>query len=229
MWERFEARFGVPVLEVFGMTECIGLSCNDFGGQRLGSTGRPFEGYEVAILDALDRPLPAGAKGELAIRGTEPFALMSGYLGNPQATLNRLRNQWFHTGDQASLDADGFLYFHGRLEDTIRRGGENISADELEAIVDSHAAVLYCAAVGVPTELGDEEVLLYVQPRPGTRADPADIAAHVAARAAPFMVPRHIRLVQALPPTPTEKVVKAGLPRAVDAGTWTRPEAPGGA
>ena len=84
-------------------------------------------------------------------------------------------------GRDHGAGAGGFLYFNGRLKDTIRRGGENISADELEAIAVFHPAVLYCAAVGVPDELGDEEVLLYVQPRPGTQAEPAGIAAHIAA------------------------------------------------
>ncbi|MGH6953481.1 MAG: AMP-binding protein, partial [Alphaproteobacteria bacterium] len=164
--ERFEARFGVRVLEVYGLTEAAPATVNPHDRRRPGSIGLAVPGYEMAVLDSHGARLGAGEKGEIAIRPREPWGIMTGYLGNPEATLERFRDFWFHTGDLGSFDQGGYFYFHGRLKDMIRRRGENISADELEAIAGAHANVLYVAAVGVPSELGDEEVMLHVQPRP---------------------------------------------------------------
>lgn len=223
LWRRFEARFGIPLIEVCGMTEFIGITCIDYRDRRIGSAGKPIDGYRVAIVDQFDRPLPPGERGEIIIRPTEPFAMMTGYLRNAEATLARYRNLWFHTGDLGSFDQDGFMYFHGRIKDSIRRRGENISAVELEAIADGHPAVMYAAAVGVPAKLGEEDVMLYLQSKPGMTIDPADVCRHIADNAAPFMVPSYIRVVASLPLTPTEKVIKGGLARAADADTWVRP------
>lgn len=223
--EWFEHRLGIALLEVYGLTECGGVAIDDWAARCRNSCGRPTEGYEVAILDALDRPQTAGKRGEIAIRPREPFSMLSGYRNNPAATVATFRNLWFHTGDVGSFDQAGHLYFHGRMKDVIRHRDENISAEELEAVVDTHAAVMMSAAVAVPSDLGDEDILLYVLPKPGTEIDPAELCAYLAGRMAPFMVPRHVRVVAALPLTPTEKVAKTGLSRALDAQVWTRPSA----
>jgi crotonobetaine/carnitine-CoA ligase len=219
----FEDRHRITLLEAYGLTECAAVAIDDAHDRRRGSCGRALEGYEVEVLDEHDRILPPGRRGEIAIRPLEPFALFTGYRGNPQATLESFRNLWFHTGDLGSFDAERCLAFHGRLKDVIRHRDENISAEELEAVVDTHPAVMISAAVPVPSELGDEDVLLYVQPREHAHLEPEDLCSYLAARVAPFMVPRHIRVMERLPLTPTEKVAKSRLARQPDSATWTRP------
>jgi len=108
---------------------------------RFGSVGRPRPGYEVMVADMLCQPLPPGAKGEILIRSTEPHSFMTGYLDNPAATAEKIRGFWFHTGGLGAFDADGWLYYHGRLKNLIRRRGENISAEGLESVADGYPAV----------------------------------------------------------------------------------------
>ena len=207
------------------MTECIACTLNSLENPKIGSQGKPLAGYQVAILDEYDRRVRTGERGEIAIRNDEPFALMSGYLGNPRGTLERFRNLWFHTGDLGSMDDEGWLYFHGRLKDALRVKGENISAEELQNIADGHESIVSTAAVGVPSEMGDEEILLYVQPKPGQSIDPQSLCEFIAERAASFMVPRYIRFIETLPRSVSEKVSKTTLARQPDDQTWERPDA----
>ena len=151
--------------------------------------------------------------------------MMSGYLDNPEVTLAHFRNLWFHTGDLGSMDTERNLYFHGRIKDSLRVKGENISAEELQSIVDSHPGVVISAAVGVPSEMGDEEILLYVQASIEGTPSPDDICQFVAERAVAFMVPRFIRFVDSLPVSVLEKVSKTTLAREPDENTWERPGA----
>ena len=220
----FEARFGTAVVEAFAMTECIACTINDPEARRPGSCGRPLPGYEVAILDGEGRALAPGAVGEIAVRCALPFGLMTRYLGDPEATAAAFRDGWFHTGDLGARDEEGFLYYRGRLKDMIRRRGENISAMELEAVADDHQSVLGSAAVGVPAELGEEEVLLVVEPKAGAALDPAELCAYLVERVAPFMVPLYIKVAARLPRTATGKVLKTELDRWVDGATWVRIE-----
>lgn len=223
----FEGRHGIPLREAYGLSECAAVAVTAARAPRPGSCGKPLEGYEVAMLDAEDQPLPPGKRGQIAIRPREPFGLFSGYRRNPQATLDRFANLWFHTGDVGSFDTDGHLAFHGRMKDVIRHRDENISAEELEAVVGEHPAVMVAAAVGVPGELGDEDVLLYLQPRPGAALEPDEVCRYLAERVADFMLPSYIRIADALPLTPTEKVAKNELPREIRASDWRRPASRG--
>ena len=222
LWGEWERKTGVEVLESFGMSECLACTVSRSGASVRGAAGRALPSMDIAILDPLDQVVPPGTRGEIAIRSTEPFALMSGYLNHPDITLERFRNFWFHSGDLGSMDADGNLYFHGRMKDCVRVKGENISAEELQAIVDSHPDVVISAAVGVPSELGDEDILLYVQARSGYTVQPEAICEHVARNAVQFMVPRYIRFVTSLPVSVSEKVSKTDLPRTLDDRTWER-------
>jgi crotonobetaine/carnitine-CoA ligase len=128
---------------------------------------------------------------------------------------------WVHTGDLGSLDEEGFLTFHGRLSDSIRRRGENISAFEVEQIVTAHPDVQEVAAIGVPSDLTEEDVMVVVVPRPGAVLDPADLDRHCRAHGPAYLPPRYIEIVGALPRTPTQKVEKFRLAeRGVHPGTW---------
>jgi len=219
----FHGRHGIPLHEAYGLSECAIAAATDVRAPRPGSCGKPFEGYDVAVVDAVDSPVPAGKRGEIVIRPREPHSLFSGYRRNPQGTLEKFVNLWFHTGDVGSFDAEGHLYFHGRMKAVIRHRDENISAEELEAITGEHPAVLTCAAIAVPGELGDEDVLLYAQPRPGVALEPDELCRFLAGQVADFMVPTYIRIVERLPLTPTEKVAKNELSRELGPEVWRRP------
>jgi carnitine-CoA ligase len=130
---------------------------------------------------------------------------------------------WFHSGDRGRRDPDGYFVFLDRLKDVIRRRGENISSFELERIVNSHADVQESAAVGVPSDLGEEDVLLVVVPSPGVTVDPNDLVGFCAERMASFMVPRYVRFQDELPRTATERVQKFLLrEQPLDASVWDR-------
>jgi crotonobetaine/carnitine-CoA ligase len=214
--ERFERRFNVTVLEAFAMTECIACTFNTAADRRPGSVGRPVPGYEVAILDREDMPCPPGTAGEIAVRTREPCGLFTRYFGDPAATAAAMRHGWFHTGDLGSRDEDGYFHYIGRMKDAIRVRGENVSAAELESIAEQHPDVAASAAVAVPGELGEDDILLHVELIPGRAPDAGAIFDHIVARAPRFMVPRYLRFMERLPRTATEKVQKSALPRVVD-------------
>lgn len=220
--EAVEARFGFRVLEDFAMTECIACTLNREDDCRPGSVGRPVEGYDIAVAGEAGAILEPDMAGEIVIRAHEASGLFTRYYGEPEATARAMRDGWFHTGDLGRFDADGYLYYLGRIKDVIRRRGENISALELEAAAATFPGVSSCAAVGVPSELGEEEILLYVEVAPGAKVEPGAVCAHLETRVAPFMVPRYIRLVDTLPRTQTQKVAKSDLSREIDEQTWSR-------
>jgi crotonobetaine/carnitine-CoA ligase len=213
----FERRFGVTVLEAFAMTECIACTFSTVAECRLGAVGRPVTGYEVAIHGKDGTPCPDDVAGEIVVRTHEPCGLFTGYFNDREATERAMRGGWFHTGDQGRRDSDGYFYFLGRIKDAIRVRGENVSAIELEAICDGHPDVAASAAVAVPAELGEDDILLYVEPKPGVSLDCGRFFDYIAARVPAFMVPRYIRPAQCLPRTATEKIQKSDLPRTIDA------------
>lgn len=208
----FCSRFGVRTYTCYNMTELsIPLVSAGFELANLRSCGRVRDGYACRIVDKHDRPVPTGEVGELIVRAEEPGALMSGYWRLPEATVAAWRNLWFHTGDGFRQDEDGNFYFVDRLKDTIRRRGENISSIELERVINSHPAVLESAAVGVPSEYGEEEVKIVVVLREDARVTEAELLAEVTGSMPEYMLPRYVEIVEILPKTPTEKVRKAPL------------------
>lgn len=217
--EEVERRFNIHVLEAFAMTECIACTINRIDQRRLGSAGRAIDGYEIAIVDAHDTRLPHGETGEIIVRSAERSGLFTRYVGDPSATSQAIRRGWFHTGDLGVLDEDGYLTYRGRMKDTIRVRGENVSAMELEAIVDLHPAVARSAAVGTVSDIGDEEILLYVETA-GVGLRPEKLCAFIEERAAAFLIPRYISMVEQLPLTVTGKVDKSELSREPSKTAW---------
>ncbi len=203
-------RFGLRLSTVFNMTEISCPVMTGWGPTRPGSVGRLRPGYEVRIVDAHDRELPDGELGEITVRSSIPWVLNVGYWGMPDKTAEAWRNGWFHTGDAGYRDEDGYFYFVDRIKDAIRRGGENISSMELEAEIADHPAVRECAAIGVPSELGEEDVLVYLVPE-ADGCDPADVHRFCQERLPKFMVPRYLTILDQLPKTPTEKIRKGVL------------------
>jgi crotonobetaine/carnitine-CoA ligase len=218
-------RFGVHAVETYTSTE-VGIgTASPFGEWRMGSCGvTNSERHEVTIVDEADREVGPGEPGEIVLRPKQPCVITTGYYNYPQVTAETFRNLWFHTGDRAYRDADGYFYFVDRIKDAIRRGGENISAFELEQSVNAHPAVLESAAFGVPSELEEEEVKVAVVVQPHADLDPAELAAYCRDRLPRFMVPRYIEFVDELPRTGTGKIAKHVLRKEGDGGithrTW---------
>ncbi len=223
VWSAFERRFGVTIVEGYGLTETAGFCvANPLPATRVGSIGRALSFVETRVVDARGAALPAGDAGEIAIRARAPHVLMEGYFKMPEQTAEAVRGGWFHSGDAGRADADGYLTFVDRLKQSIRRRGENISSWEIEKVVNAHPRVLESAAVGVPSELAEEEVKVVVVARPGETIDPLEIVRWCETRMAYFMVPRFVELRAALPKTATERVEKYKLKQEGVAGAWDR-------
>jgi acyl-CoA synthetase (AMP-forming)/AMP-acid ligase II len=219
--EAFEARFGLRVVELYGSVEVSIPVTQDLSRPRVpGSCGRVTEGFDVRIHDEADEPVAPGVPGELVVRPWRASTILDGYFGMPEATAEAFRNLWFHSGDTARIDEDGNVFFVGRRKDAIRRRGENISAFEVEEGILLHPDVLECAAVGVESELSEEDVKVVVVPRPGSGLTPEAVLAHAERTLARFQVPRFIEFADALPKTPTGKIAKHLL--AEGAGVWDR-------
>ncbi len=214
----WELRFGFPLFQVYGSTDA-GVPVYDpvDGRQRRGACGRVIDEFELRITDSGGAP---GTPGEILVRGKERGLTMTGYHALPEATAQVIDpDGWVHTGDIGSLDADGYLTFHGRSGDSIRRRGENISAFEVEELLLSHPDVIEAAAVGVPSELSEDDVKVSLVLRPGTEVTPSQLHAYCLERAPRFMVPRYLDIRTELPRTPTQKIEKFRL-REYDAHLW---------
>jgi len=222
----FESRFGCRLLEMYGSTEVGGIIYPPLDApSRAGSCGKAFGPWELRLLDEQGFEVPIDTPGELAVRPLEPSVIMDGYYGMPEATLAAFRNLWFHTGDLLRRDEDGYYYFVGRRKDIVRRRGENISAAEVEMLIDAHPDVLECAVIGVPSEMTEEDVMACVVLRPGRTLTARALVDWCTTQMARFMVPRYVRFLSELPKTPTDKVEKFRLQQQGTAGAWDR-EAP---
>jgi len=219
----FHQRFGTDVHTVFNMTEISTPLHSGPNPLKINTCGRPRDGVSVRLVDQHDCEVPPGTVGELVVRTELPWAMNHGYHCNPEATAAAWRNGWFHTGDAFVVDTDGDYFFVDRLKDMIRRRGENISAHELEVELLSHPAILEAAAVPVPSEHSEDEVMAALVIKPGNRLDFVQLIEYLDQRIPRFMLPRYIRLVDALPMTPTLKVQKQVLRNAgVTEDTWDR-------
>lgn len=209
----FEERFGLTLVEGYGSTEG-GIMVYQEPGRRYpaGSCGQPLPEFDLRIADPDGSVVETGAVGEILVRptgGQSRHLMMTGYFGMPDATHHAFRDGWFHTGDLGRLDEWGNLYFEGRTKDVIRRRGENISAFEVEQAVSAHPDVVEAAAYGVASPDTEEEVALAVVVRPGRELSTDALLGFCRERMARFMVPTHVRFVDRLPRTPTEKVAKS--------------------
>ena len=208
----FEERFGLRLVTGFAMTETGHLSTTSPDDpMRYRASGRPVPQYEAAVVNADDNELPAGSVGELVVRPRVPGVMMTGYHRQPEATEAAFRNGWFHTGDLATIEADGYIRWVDRIVDAIRRRGEMISSTEVERAVCAFEAVAECAAVGVPSELGEEDVKLVVVLEPGRTIDPSALQRHCQATLPDFCQPRYLEVLAELPKGATHKVNKHQL------------------
>ena len=219
----FTERFGVDIYTIFNMTEISSPIVSEANPTKIGTCGRVRDGVDVRLVDRNDCEVPIGEIGEMLVRTDRPWAMNSGYNANPEATAEAWRNGWFHTGDAFRRDEDGYFYFVDRVKDAIRRRGENISSFEVEADVCSHPAVREAAAVAVPSEFSEDEVMVIVAPVPGQKLEARQLAEFLIDTMPYFMVPRYIRILDELPKTPSAKVMKADLRKeGVTPDTWDR-------
>jgi crotonobetaine/carnitine-CoA ligase len=223
IWEEFERRFDVKIVELYSQTEGgFLLNADAKAAGKVGAMGKPSAGYEVKVVDEQDREIPPGAVGELIYRPATGSGLTE-YYKNPEATAEKTRGGWMRSGDLAYQDDDGYFFFVDRKNDFMRRRGENISSFEVEKIINGHPQVLESAAYAVPSALGEDEVMVAVVLQPGAELDPLDLMQYCEAHMAYFMIPRYIRIVDAFPKTGTERTMKYQLKsQGVTLDTWDR-------
>jgi long-chain acyl-CoA synthetase len=202
----FNEMFGAEILEGYGLSETSPVaSFNRRGNTRPGSIGLPIDGVEMRVVDADGNDVPAGEVGEIAIRGDN---VMKGYRGRPEATAEAIKDGWFHSGDMARVDEDGFFFIVDRKKDLIIRGGFNVYPREIEEVLYEHPAVLEAAVIGLPHPTHGEEVGAAVVLRPGAEGTADELRDYVKERVAAYKYPRTVWLADALPKGPTGKILK---------------------
>jgi long-chain acyl-CoA synthetase len=207
---RFEARYGFPLIEGYGLSEgtCASTINPVDGERRAGTVGIAFPGQQIRVVDAAGAEVPTGVDGAVLIAGPN---VMRGYLGRPDETARVIVDGWLHTGDIGHLDEQGYLTLVGRSKDMIIRGGENIYPKEIEDVLTGDATVLEAAVIGVPDDKWGETVAAYVQPRPGRVINPEALHALCARKLAGYKRPTTITVMDAIPKNAVGKTDKAPL------------------
>lgn len=221
LWKPFEKRFGVKIWEAYTAIDSGGLYIGNYGTAPTGSVGKPRANTEWRLINDEGEDVPAGETGELIHKVKNPKAVE--YFKDPEATKKKVRNHWVHSGDLFYQDKEGYLYFVDRKTDSMRRRGENISAWEVENIVEKHPSVAECAAFGIKTDLAEDEVMIWVTPKKGTKLDLKQLMIFCSENMAYFMVPRYIDVVAEIPRTGTFRIKKIDMKRrGITDRTWDR-------
>ena len=226
LFDTVEKRFGVTLIEGYGMSE-IGLPLmNTLKERKPGTCGKPFRDYKVKLVDDDGIEVGVNTPGELLMRPLKPYTMVLEYYKMPEKTVEAWRDLWFHTGDYLRRDEDGYYHFVDRKKDALRRRGENISSYEVEKAINRHPSVLESAAVAVKSDLGEDEVMICLTLKPGKELTPVELMAHCEEQMAYFMVPRYVRIMDEMPKTPTQRVQKYQLRQeGVTLDTWDREKA----
>jgi long-chain acyl-CoA synthetase len=207
----FEERFGIPVVEAMGLTECASVAfCNPMAleARRVGSPGLPL-GIEARVVGREGRPLPDGERGEIQLRGP---GVMLGYYRSPELTAASVdADGWLATGDLGYRDAHGFYFITGRLKELIIKGGENIAPREIDEALLRHPSVLEAAAVGVPDREYGQEILACIVVKPDRALTRDEVDEHCRRELGRYKSPRYVRFVDALPKGPSGKVQRMKL------------------
>jgi long-chain acyl-CoA synthetase len=203
----FEDAFGAIVLEGYGLSETSPVACSNHPEKerKPGSIGTPIEGVEMQVVDENDQPVEQGEVGEIVIRGHN---IMKGYWERPEATEEAMRGGWFHSGDMARTDEDGYFYIVDRKKDLIIRGGYNVYPREVEEVLYEHPKIREAAVVGVPHDEWGEEIGAAVVLHDGEELSPEEVSAFVKDRIAAYKYPRLVWFLDDLPKGPTGKILK---------------------
>ncbi|HWF29847.1 MAG TPA: AMP-binding protein [Mycobacterium sp.] len=221
-----EKRYGCRIVTMYGMTEAFPIAVKSVADEGVpGTSGRPNPNFDVRIVDEDGSPVPAGTVGEITCRARYPHVMSEGYVS--QGLQVEPHPEWFRTGDLGRLDpdenGDQNLTYVDRIKDSLRRRGENISSVEVETVVMRHPAVAEAAAIGVPSELGEDDILLIVTLRPGAALDFAELLDFCAARMPYFCVPRFVETVNELPKNVIGRIRKDLLrTRGLNPSAWDR-------
>lgn len=213
-WKEFENRFGVEIWEAYGAVDGGGVVVFNAGNAPVGSIGKPALGSRYRLVDPAGADVPLGEAGELLFHTGKGRDGAVRYFKNEKASGDKVREGWLHTGDLMRQDAKGFLYFVGRLTDSMRRRGENVSAYEVEKEVDTHPAILESAAFGVPSELGEDDIMVCAILRPGHELAADSFRPYLESRLPRFALPRYLRVLEIMPKTATHRVIKTSLKEA---------------
>jgi crotonobetaine/carnitine-CoA ligase len=227
MYRAIEERYRCRIVTMYGMTEAFPIAykaVSDDG--KPGTSGRVNPDFEVRIVDLLDQPVPQGMVGEIACRARKPHAVSEGYVasasGGPPLQVEP-HPDWFRTGDLGFLDSDDNLTYVDRVKDSLRRRGENVSSVEVEQTVMRHPAVLEAAAVGIPSDLGEDDILVVLTLRPDAEVEHAELLDFCSARMPYFCVPRYLEVLDEIPKNVIGRVRKDVLRnRGLGAGAWDR-------
>ena len=223
LWEAFEKRFNLKIWEAYGAVDGGGLLIFNFGNAPVGSVGKVMGETEWKLIDEEGNPVAQGEIGELVTRSPVKQTRVVEYYKNPEASDKKVRDGWVYSGDYFYADKDGNLFFTDRKSDSMRRRGENISSFEVESIIEKHPDVEVCAAFGVPSELGEDEVMIWVMPKAEAKLDLRELIRHCARSMAYFMVPRYIDIVEEIPRTETLRIIKTQMKKqGVTERTWDR-------
>ncbi len=223
IWHDFEKRFNTKLLEVYGMTECYCCLANPIDNVRPGSCGKAITGWDVQIIDENNNQAAPMELGEFVARPQTMGVGTNGYYKMPEKSLELFENMWINTGDLGRMDEDGYFYFVDRKKQALRRRGENISSFEVEAVISSHPSVLESCVVGVPSDVGEEDVKAVVIMQDGQQVSEAELIEWCEPRMAYFAIPRYIAFRDSLPKTPSERVEKYKLKvEGVTEDCWDR-------
>jgi crotonobetaine/carnitine-CoA ligase len=225
LWEDFERRFKVRLTESFGAVDGGGITTMNVGNAPVGSIGKPLGKTKWRLVDAEGQDVPLGTAGELVhyVGGSGRGQVK--YHRNQQASAEKTRSGWVYSGDLLRADAQGFLYFVGRNTDSMRCGGENISALEVESAVNQYEPVLESAAYAIPSELAEDDIMIAVQAKESATVEPEQLYQFVQDKLARFAWPKYIRVVKDLPKTETHRIIKHLLKQeGVTADTWIAPK-----
>jgi crotonobetaine/carnitine-CoA ligase len=225
LWEPFKERFGVEHLVFqYGQTEVVPVTVGAVGTTtKPGSCGTALPHLEMKILDEWDREQPPGVPGEICVRPRVPHTMFEGYYKNAEATMEVWRNLWHHTGDLGRVDEDGDLFYVDRVQDFLRRRGENISSFEVESAVGRHPAIAGVAAHAVPSDHTEDELKVCVILKEGAAMTHDELFDHCVENLPYFAVPRYLEFLDEFPLTPSGRVQKFLLrERSLNSSTWDR-------
>lgn len=204
--DAFLKKFGLEILEGYGLTECAGMSTGNLNvPNKLGSIGVPLPSQQIKIMDANNNIMPVGVNGEICIKGN---AILLGYLNQPEATKETIKDGWLHTGDAGYMDEEGYIYMVGRIKEMINRGGENIYPREIESVLENHPQVAAVAVVGVPDPALGERVKACIISRLGETVDPQEIKDFLKDKLAKYKIPDFVEFYTEFPTNSTGKVLK---------------------
>jgi crotonobetaine/carnitine-CoA ligase len=212
MWASFEKRFGVQLYEAYGAVDGGGKGVFNFGNAPVGSLGKIPRVVNYRLVDDRGLDAPVGVPGELLFEAKKEKSRVE-YYKNEEASKKKSGDGWLHTGDLVKQDINGFVYFVGRNTESMRKGGENVSAYEVEQVIMDHPAVEEVAVYAVPSELAEDEIMAAIRPVEGKTVDPAELVRFLSERLAKFAVPRYIRIVSDFPKTNSHRIIKRVLER----------------